>query len=136
MKAISWLGGPSCALSLVIETLNDGGLAVKGARLLVLGVAYKRGVGDTRESPAHEIIAELQRMGADVTYADPYVPTFGDLKAAEPTEQALREADGVVIVTDHPEFDYAAIARHARRLVDTRQRVPIPPGGRPGWARL
>jgi len=127
---------PRHVLDLVIETLNDGGLAVKGARLLVLGVAYKRGVGDTRESPAHEIIAELQRMGADVTYADPYVPTFGDLKAAEPTEQALREADGVVIVTDHPEFDYAAIARHARRLVDTRQRVPIPPGGRPGWARL
>src|SRR5205809_3852028 len=127
---------PRHVLDLVIETLNDGGLAVKGARLLVLGVAYKRGVGDTRESPAHEIIAELQRMGADVTYADPYVPTFGDLKAAEPTEQALREADGVVIVTDHPEFDYAAIARHARRLVDTRQRVPIPPGGRPGWARV
>ena len=109
---------------------------MKGARALVLGVAYKRGVGDTRESPAHEIVADLRRMGAEVAYADPHVPTFGDLKAVEPTEEILREADCVVIVTDHPEFDYAAVARHARRVVDTRQSLPVPRDRRQAWTRL
>jgi UDP-N-acetyl-D-glucosamine dehydrogenase len=127
---------PRYVLELVIETLNDAGLAVKGARVLVLGVAYKRGVGDTRESPAHEIIAEMRRLGADVSYADPHVPAFGDLKAVEPTEETLREADCVVIVTDHPEFDYAGIARHARRVVDTRQSMPRSSEGRECWTRL
>ena len=127
---------PRHVLDLVVETLNEGGLAVKGARALVLGVAYKRGVGDTRESPAHEIVADLRRMGAEVAYADPHVPTFGDLKAVEPTEEILREADCVVIVTDHPEFDYAAVARHARRVVDTRQSLPVPRDRRQAWTRL
>src|SRR5207302_6119226 len=128
-------GMPRYVLELIVETLNDAGRAVKAARMLVLGVAYKRGVGDTRESPAHEIIADLRRMGAEVAYADPHVATFADLKAVEPTEDVLREADCVVIVTDHPEFDYAAVARHARRVVDTRQCLPFA-AHREGWARL
>src|SRR5438874_7485944 len=127
---------PRHVLDLVVETLNEGGLAVKGARALVLGVAYTRGVGDTRESPAHEIIADLRRMGAEVAYADPHVPTFGDLKAVEPTEEILRAADCVVIVTDHPEFDYTAVARHARRVVDTRQSLPVPRDRGQAWTRL
>jgi UDP-N-acetyl-D-glucosamine dehydrogenase len=128
-------GMPRHVLDLVIETLNGAERAVKGARILVLGVAYKRGVGDTRESPAHEIIADLRRLGADVSYADPHVATFADLKAVEPTEEILREADCVLIVTDHPQFDYVAVARHARRVVDTRQRLPLA-DHREGWARL
>src|SRR6266404_2234577 len=67
---------PGHVLSLVGEALNDSGLAFKGARILVLGVAYKRGIGDTRESPAFEIIAALRRKGAEVSYADPHVPAL------------------------------------------------------------
>src|SRR5437667_432519 len=64
---------PGHVVTVVIEVLNDIGRPLKGARILVLGVAYKRGVGDTRESPAHEIISSLLRRGADVAYADPHV---------------------------------------------------------------
>ncbi|HEV8585509.1 MAG TPA: nucleotide sugar dehydrogenase [Methylomirabilota bacterium] len=129
-------GMPRHVLDLIVETLNGAALAVRGARILVLGVAYKRGVGDTRESPAHEIIADLARMGADVAYADPHVPMFGALKAVEATPETLAQADCVVIVTDHPEFDYAAVARHARRGVDTRQAMPGAGALPAGWVRL
>ncbi len=119
---------PAHVVSLIVEALNDVGRALKGARILVLGVAYKRGVGDTRESPAYEVITALRTRGAEVTYADPHVPMFRlrgiELKSAELTEDALGEADCVVILTDHREFDYGCVARHARLIVDTRQSIP------------
>src|SRR5204863_31646 len=79
---------PTHVRRLVSESLNEAGRAVKGSRVLVLGVAYKRGIGDTRESPAYEIVATLRGKGAHVSYADPYVPTFRiddgtELKAVE-----------------------------------------------------
>ena len=119
---------PAHVLSLVGEALNEAGRALKGARVLVLGVAYKRGIGDTRESPAYEIIASLRRKGAHVSYADPHVSTFTvegvELKAVEPTDEELRVADCVLVIADHPEFDYAAVAREGRLIVDTRNSVP------------
>src|SRR5881296_1136448 len=119
---------PAHVLSLVSDALNDEGRAIKGARILVLGVAYKRGIGDTRESPAYEIIATLRRKGAHVSYADPNVPGFlvdgTELKAVEATGAELRGADCVLILTDHVEFDYRAVASHARLIVDTRHSVP------------
>ena len=119
---------PAHVLSLVSEALNEAGRALKGTRILVLGVAYKRGIGDTRESPAYEIITTLRRKGAQVSYADPYVPTFPvdgiELKAVEPTEEELRGADCVLILADHPEFDYGTIARAGDLIVDTRNCVP------------
>jgi UDP-N-acetyl-D-glucosamine dehydrogenase len=125
---------PTHVLSLVSEALNDAGRALKGARVLVLGVAYKRGIGDTRESPAYEIIATLRRKGAQLSYADPHVPTFAvdgiELKAVEPTEQELRAADCVLILTDHPEVDYDRVARCGRLIVDTRHSVPDVAGAR------
>ncbi len=115
---------PAHVLRLVGEALNEDGRAVNGSRVLVLGVAYKRGIGDTRESPAYEIITTLRRKGADVAYADPYVPTFlvdgTELKAVEPTARELRAAHCVLVLADHPEFDYGALARHGRLIVDTR----------------
>ena len=121
---------PAQVLSLVSEAFNDAGRAIKGSRILVLGVAYKRGIGDTRESPAYEIIETLLKKGAHVTYADPHVPTFKvdgtELKAVEPTARELRAAHCVLLLADHSEFDYDAIARHARLIVDTRHRVPEP----------
>jgi len=119
---------PGHVLRLVGEALNERGRAVKGSRVLVLGVAYKRGIGDTRESPAYEIISSLRDKGAHVSYADPYVPTFRvngtELKAVEATARELRTAHCVLILADHPEFDYRAIAHHGRLIVDTRHSVP------------
>ncbi len=120
---------PRHVVDLVVEALNQSGLAVKGAHILVLGVAYKRGVGDTRETPAHEIIAMLRHWGAELAYADPHVPTFSvggvGLKAVEASPEALGEADCVLILTDHAEFDYPAVARHARLIVDTRHSISV-----------
>jgi UDP-N-acetyl-D-glucosamine dehydrogenase len=118
---------PAHVVRLVSEALNEDGRAVRGSRVLVLGVAYKRGIGDTRESPAYEIIDTLRARGAHVSYADPHVPTLlvdgGELKAVEPTQKELRGAHCVLILADHREFDYGAVARHGRLVVDTRHSV-------------
>ncbi len=115
---------PRHVVTVVIEVLNDIGRPLKGARILVLGVAYKRGVGDTRESPAHEIISSLLRRGADVAYADPHVPTFQiegtELKAVDLTDEIVRQADCTLILTDHREFDFRRIVELAPLVVDTR----------------
>jgi len=122
------------------EALNDSGLAFKGARILVLGVAYKRGIGDTRESPAFEIIAALRRKGAEVSYADPHVPALwvdgAPIKAVDVNKHELESADCVLVLTDHPEFDYAAVAQHGRLIVDTRHSVPSLTHGRGRLVRL
>ena len=115
---------PQYVVDLVAEALNRRRRCLNGARILALGVAYKRGVGDTRESPAIEVIARLQDRGADVAYADPYVPEIAieghALKAVDPTDARLRDADCVVILTDHADFDYARIVDVAALVVDTR----------------
>src|SRR5438067_6251859 len=115
---------PTHVVTLVSAGLNDAGRALKGARILVLGVAYKRGIGDTRESPAHEIISTLLRRGADVAYADPHVPTFQiegtELKAVDLTDEIVRQADCTLILTDHREFDFRRIVELAPLVVDTR----------------
>jgi UDP-N-acetyl-D-glucosamine dehydrogenase len=126
---------PTHVLTLVGDALNDVGRAVRGARILVLGVAYKRGIGDTRESPAYEIISTLRKRGAHVMYADPHVPVFSvegvELKAVEPTREQLQAADCVLILADHSEFDYAEISRQGGLIVDTRNSIPDVMG-RPG----
>jgi len=126
---------PGHVLTLVTDALNDVGRALKGARVLVLGVAYKRGVGDTRESPAHEIIGTLRHRGADVAYADPHVPTFTvegvELKAIDLTEDVLQEAHCTLVLTDHPEFDFRRIVEVAPLVIDTRNAtwgLPVPAG--------
>jgi UDP-N-acetyl-D-glucosamine dehydrogenase len=115
---------PGYVVDLVSEALNRRSRCVNGAKILVLGVAYKRGVGDMRESPALEILVKLQQKGAEVSYADPHVPSVllegAVLKAVEPTDQAIAAADCVLIVTDHPEFEYRQIVETAQLVVDTR----------------
>jgi UDP-N-acetyl-D-glucosamine dehydrogenase len=88
----------------------------------VMGVAYKRDIADMRESPALDVILLLRRLGAAVTYSDPYVPMLrldGQELAALP-EDAAGVADCVVIVTNHSAFDYRALVERARLIVDTR----------------
>ncbi len=103
------------------RVLNDAGLSVKGARILVLGVSYKPGVGDTRESPALKIISLLSDLGAEVSYHDPHVPALAEFAlSSAPLEQALADADLALIVTAHPSVDHDLVARRARLVVDLR----------------
>ncbi len=106
------------------EALNDSGKSVKGASVLILGIAYKRDIEDMRESPALDIMRLLESRGAKVTYHDPFVPTFeenGHKAASVPlTPQTLAAADLVVIVTDHSATDYEMVRTHAKLVVDTR----------------
>ncbi len=103
------------------RTLNDAGLPVKGARVLVVGVSYKPGVGDTRESPALKIITLLRELGADVSYHDPHVPELPEFGLrSTPLQDALTDADLALIVTAHPSIDHDEIARRARAVVDLR----------------
>ncbi len=103
------------------RALNDRGLSVKGARVTVVGVSYKPGVGDVRESPALKIIGLLRGLGADVGYHDPHVPDLAELSLrSTPLEQAIADADLAVIVTAHPGVDHDLIARRARLVLDLR----------------
>src|SRR3989440_5356153 len=103
------------------RALNGAGLSVKGARIVVLGVSYKPGVGDIRESPALKIIAQLQDLGANVSYHDPHVPALADPPLqSRPLVEAISDADLVIIVTAHPEVDHELVARRSRLVVDLR----------------
>ena len=115
---------PRYVVQKVADALNDAAKPVNGSRILVLGVAYKRDVGDVRESPALDVIRMLEERGGEVSYADPHVPVIDEggalLKAVAPTAGRLRRSDCVVIITDHRAFDYELIGREARLIVDTR----------------
>jgi UDP-N-acetyl-D-glucosamine dehydrogenase len=103
------------------RALNDAGLSVKGARVAVLGVSYKPGVGDIRESPALKIMQLLRDMGADVCYHDPHVPSLADFAlTSRPLHEAVQDADLTLIVTAHPSVDHDDVARRARAVVDLR----------------
>jgi UDP-N-acetyl-D-glucosamine dehydrogenase len=114
---------PHFVVEKVQNALNDRGRAVKGSRIHILGVAYKRDVDDVRESPALDVIHLLKQRGATVTFTDPYVPILRvdgeDLFSAD-FDEALASTDCVVIITDHTATDYQAVARNANLIVDTR----------------
>jgi UDP-N-acetyl-D-glucosamine dehydrogenase len=110
------------------EALNGQGKAVRGAAILVLGVAYKRDIDDIRESPAMDIIRLLKGQGARVTYSDPHVPCFREdgqeFRSVQLTSEIVAAADCVMIVTDHTSVDYRMIKRAAKLVVDTRNALP------------
>ncbi|HEY0069635.1 MAG TPA: nucleotide sugar dehydrogenase [Chloroflexia bacterium] len=118
----------------VQDALNEEAKPVKGSKVLVLGVAYKKDVSDIRESPAMDIILLLQEKGAQVSYHDPHVPAFHhetlEMASVTDLEAALRDNDCTMIVTDHSSYDWDAIHRHAKVLVDTRHAL----GGKPSPA--
>jgi len=109
----------------VQDALNDAGKPVNGSKILVLGVAYKKDVGDMRESPALDIIHELAQKGALVKYHDPHVKTLShdgmQMTGVDDLHEALSEADSVVIVTDHSVYDWEEIRKRSRLLIDTRR---------------
>ena len=114
---------PAYVVSRLTDLLNDAGLAVSRSRILCLGVAYKPGVADCRESPALEVMGLLAGKGATVVYSDPHVPAVGDLTSEPLTEQALAAADAVLVLTAHREFDWDLVGR-AKLVLDTRAALP------------
>jgi UDP-N-acetyl-D-glucosamine dehydrogenase len=120
-------GMPSHIVRSVAEALNRRGQCLQNSKILVLGVAYKKDIDDTRESPSLRIIELLQKEGVKVDYNDPFVPQlhktrkydFG-LVGKELTAQNLERYDAVLIATDHSSYDYPFIVRHARLVIDTR----------------
>jgi UDP-N-acetyl-D-glucosamine dehydrogenase len=113
---------PHFAVDKVQNALNDVGKPVKGSRIHVMGVAYKRDIDDMRESPALDVILLLEKLGASVAYSDPYVPTLrlGGKELTASPEEAAAEADCVVIITDHSAFDYQGLVARSQLIVDTR----------------
>jgi UDP-N-acetyl-D-glucosamine dehydrogenase len=122
---------PEHVVQLVADGLNDESKAMKGSSILLLGVAYKKDVDDVRESPALSIIDRLRAKGANVSYHDPFVAEmrFGDahteangepLDSVELSDERLRTADCVIIVTDHTDVDYRRVCSLAALIVDTR----------------
>jgi UDP-N-acetyl-D-glucosamine dehydrogenase len=103
------------------RALNDAGHPVKGARIVVLGVSYKPGVGDIRESPALKIISLLKHLGGDVSYHDPHVSALTDYAlTSRPLMEAVEDSDLVLIVTAHPSVDHDLVAKRARLVLDLR----------------
>ena len=114
---------PHFVLDKVIAAMNDHGKALKGSKVHVVGVAYKRDIDDVRESPALDIIHLLSKKGAEVSYSDPYVPQInveGHVMESRDAYQSAEAADCVVIVTDHTGFDYTRLLETSRLIVDSR----------------
>ncbi|WP_343574912.1 nucleotide sugar dehydrogenase [Pseudomonas sp.] len=121
---------PHWVVEKVADALNAQRKAVNGSRILILGLAYKKNIDDTRESPAVEIMALLEQRGAVVQYSDPHVPRFPrkrdysfELESIPLTPDQVSGFDCIVLATDHDAFDYKLLLEHARLLVDTRGRL-------------
>jgi len=118
---------PDFVISKLMHGLNDQGKPLKGSRILILGIAYKKNVDDERESPCIEILDKLLKKGANVDYSDPHIPQFKnmrkydyDFKSVDLTIDAIKGYDAVVLATDHDAFDYEMIKNNSNLIIDTR----------------
>jgi len=120
---------PDYVISKVISALNTRQKAVSGSQILILGIAYKKNIDDMRESPSVVIMEKLQDLGANVSYSDPHVASFPqmrehhfDLTSVTLSPDKVSSYDCIVLVTDHDKFDYASLKHHAKLIVDCRGR--------------
>lgn len=118
---------PYFVVQRAIEALNEHGKALKGAKVLVLGAAYKKNVDDDRESPFYKLMELLSQRGAEVSYNDPHIPALRPIRkydfrltSTPLTEETLSQTDCVLVATDHDAYDPAFILQHANLIVDTR----------------
>ena len=118
---------PEYVVNKTALALNDRQRSIKGSKVLVLGIAYKKNVDDMRESPSVEVMELLRNLGAEISYSDPHVPVFPkmrehkfDLKSVPLTAESIASYDCVVLTTDHDKFDYDLLKQHAKLIVDTR----------------
>jgi UDP-N-acetyl-D-glucosamine dehydrogenase len=121
------LAMPDYVISRVMMALNEKGKSLKGARILVLGLAYKKDVDDLRESPSIVLIEKLREFGARVSYNDPYIPRTHRqrqhdlrMKSVSLTAEVLKRQDAVLIATDHTDYDYDWIVQNSALVIDTR----------------
>jgi UDP-N-acetyl-D-glucosamine dehydrogenase len=128
---------PGYVVEQVMRGLNRAGKAVNGAKVGLIGIAYKKDVDDPRESPAFEIIEELLQLGADLSYHDPHIPRLPKMRkhdlrmASQPlTPEYLASQDCVLIVTDHTAVDWSLVVKHAPLIVDPRNATGKVPGPR------
>lgn len=120
---------PQYVVDKTVRALNDTGKSMHGARVLALGIAYKRNVDDMRESPSVFVMERLQDWGAEIDYSDPNVPVFPKMRqhqfslaSVELTPETVASYDAVLLLTDHSDFDYDMIRQNAQLLIDTRGR--------------
>jgi UDP-N-acetyl-D-glucosamine dehydrogenase len=119
---------PVYVVNKIGDSLNDAGLPVKGSKVAILGMAYKKDVDDPRESPGFELMELLMKKGANVSYNDPHIPRLPAMRhypglamdSSEMTAEWLQSQDCVLIATDHTAYDYAFIVKHSKIVVDTR----------------
>ena len=128
---------PRYVVSRLVDALNADGKPLLGSKILVLGIAYKKNVDDSRESPAFKVISLLQERGALVSYHDPFVPRVVptrhydlEMTSVELTDPVLRDADAVLIVTDHDAVDYPRVVKQAKLVVDSRNATAAVTEGR------
>ncbi len=133
---------PRYVVSRLLDAMNDRGKTLKDSRVLVLGAAYKPDIDDVRESPALDVIGLLQKKGAQVEYHDPYIPHIHheydgwQMDSVKDVMKSVKEADAVVIVTDHKVYNYAAIVKEAKFVFDTRNATGKIAKGDPKVVRL
>ena len=117
---------PRYVVSRILDAMNDRGKVLKGSKVLVLGVAYKPDIDDVRESPALDVIGLLQKKGAQVEYHDPYIPHIHhefdgwQMDSVKDMMKAVREADAVIVITNHTVYDYETIVKEAKFVFDSR----------------
>lgn len=118
---------PEYVVGKLIRAMNDRRKSLKGSRILVLGIAYKKNVDDMRESPAVEVMELLREAGAEIAYSDPHVPIFPkmrehsfDLSSVELTPETIASFDALVLATDHAKFNYEMVRQNARLIIDSR----------------
>ncbi len=118
---------PDWVIHKLIDTLNDQEKSLKGSKVLILGISYKKNIDDVRESPSVQMMEILRNKGAQLSYSDPYVPIFPpmrehkfDLKSVEINPQKISEFDCILLATDHDIFDYSMIKDNAKIIIDTR----------------
>jgi UDP-N-acetyl-D-glucosamine dehydrogenase len=120
---------PDYVISKITGALNDVKKSIKGSKVLVLGIAYKKNVDDMRESPSVILMEKLRDLGAEVSYSDPHIPVFPkmrehyfDLSSVNLSKELLASYDCVLLATDHDEFNYELIQSSALLIVDSRGR--------------
>jgi UDP-N-acetyl-D-glucosamine dehydrogenase len=121
---------PHWVIDKITEALNKNHQSVKGSKILILGLAYKKNIDDSRESPAIEIMELLTKKGAEVEYSDPHIPIFPtkreysfNLESVKLTKENIQKYDCLILASDHDAFDYEDLATHSKLIIDTRGRM-------------
>lgn len=122
---------PEWVVGKLVDALNERGKALKGAKILILGIAYKKNVDDARESPSIKIMEILRHKGAILAYSDPYIPSFPKMRdhkfnllSIKLTEESLERYDAIILATDHDAFDRNLILNQRSLVIDTRNTLP------------